>query len=121
MVSFRVSIKEIIKNEQDEKTSREVKCYTRNNIFSSKKSIQRNNRTKSHEKKIENKVLNSRPTTNYINNSKSEWVKHLDNRQRLSDGIKTKIQLCDLQDMQLRVKDTNNLKGKGWRKYIKYE
>lgn len=44
-------------------------------------------------RKIENKVLKSRPTTNYINNIKSEWVKHLDNRQRLSDGIKTKIQL----------------------------
>lgn len=42
---------------------------------------------------MENKVLNSRPTTNDINNIKSEWVKHLDNRQRLSDGIKTKIQL----------------------------
>lgn len=52
MVSFRVSIKEIIKNEQGEKTLKEVKCYTRNNIFSSKKGIQRSNRrTKSHEKK----------------------------------------------------------------------
>lgn len=44
-------------------------------------------------RKIENKVLNNRPTTNYINNIKSEWVKHLGNRQWLSDRIKTKIQL----------------------------
>lgn len=51
MVSFRVSIKEIIKNRWGEKTSREVKCYTRNNVFSSQKKQQRTNRRKKSQEK----------------------------------------------------------------------